>query len=166
MSNNCSNCYSGRNTSTVSVQEYSSLFRFSSGNALLNYYQGRMELPFDLTPSLVLMIIFSVKLGLGYGLFFLFFGSVLPSVIAAGFNQMTFLFVGLAVFIAYLGSLGITDNFMLYGLGLIVIQSIIGYFIAKFFADDPMAVFSVFLGFFANILYFLVLSGLISKILV
>ncbi len=125
-----------------------------------------MEFPFDLTPSLVLMIIFSIKLGLGYGLVFLFFGSVLPSVIATGFNQMTFLFVGLAMFIAYLGSLGLTDDFVFYGLGLIVIQSVFGYFVAKFFSDDPMTVFSVFIGFFANILYFLVLSGLISKILI
>ena len=135
-------------------------------NAFLNYYQGRMEFQFDLTPSLVLVIIFSIKLGLGYGLLFLFLGSVIPSVIAAGFNHMTFLFVGLAMFIAYLGSLGITDNFLLYGLGLIVIQSVFGYFIARFFSGEPMTVFSVYLGFFLNIFYFLILNGVILRILV
>ncbi|NCN38974.1 MAG: hypothetical protein COY38_02985 [Candidatus Aenigmarchaeota archaeon CG_4_10_14_0_8_um_filter_37_24] len=135
-------------------------------NVFLNYYQGKTEFPFDLTPSLVLMIIFSVKLGFVYGLVFLFLGSVIPSVVAAGFNHMTFLFVSLAIVVSYLGSLGITNNLILYGLGLILFQSVIAFFIAKFFSDDPMTLFSVFLGFFVNIVYLLILSGIIGKILV
>jgi len=61
-------------------------------NAFLNYYQGKTEFPFDMTPSLVLTIIFSMNLGFGYGLIFLLLGSVIPSVVASGFSHLTFFF--------------------------------------------------------------------------
>ena len=134
-------------------------------NALLNYYQGRMEFPFDLTPSFVLLILFSMEFGFAYGLIFLFFGSVIPSVIAGGFDHTTFLYVGLAMMVGYLASLSLIGNVVIYGLGLIFVQSVFSFFISML-SDDPSKMFSVFLGIFLNVLYFLALNKVFLKVLV
>jgi len=126
-------------------------------NALLNYYQGKMEFPFDLTPSFVLLILFSMKFGFIYGLIFLFFGSVIPSVIAGGFDHTTFLYVGLAMSVGYLASLGLISNIVFHGLCLILFQTAFSFFISML-SDDPSKMFSVFLGIILNVLYFLALN--------
>lgn len=138
---------------------------FLAANAFLNYYQGRMEFPFDLTPSFVLLILFSMKFGFIYGLIFLFFGSVIPSVIAGGFDHTTFLYVGLAMMVGYLASLSLIGNVVIYGLGLIFVQSVFSFFISML-SDDPSKMFSVFLGIFLNVLYFLALNKVFLKVLV
>jgi len=134
-------------------------------NALLNYYQGKMEFPFDLTPSFVLLILFSMKFGFIYGLIFLFFGSVIPSVIAGGFDHTTFLYVGLAMSVGYLASLGLISNIVFYGLCLILFQTAFSFFISML-SDDPSKMFSVFLGIILNVLYFLALNKVFLTILV
>jgi hypothetical protein len=138
---------------------------FCLANAFMNYYQGRQELPFDITPSLVLVIIFSIKLGFSYGLLFLFLGSLIPSVIARGFDHMTPIYFSLTMGISYLGSLRIINNFIFYGVGLIIIQTTFSFLIAKVFSDDPMVMFSVFFGLFLNIIYFIILTKVIPTIL-
>jgi len=138
---------------------------FLAANAFLNYYQGKMEFPFDLTPSFVLMILFSMRFGFNYGLIFLFLGSVIPSLIAGGFDHTTFLYVGLAVGISYLASLGLIENIVIYGLGMIVVQSIFSFLISLL-SDDPSKIFSVFIGLVLNTLYFFALNKVLFDILV
>ena len=134
-------------------------------NAILNYYQGRMEFPFDLTPSFVLLILFSIKFGFIYGLIFLFLGSVIPSLIAGGFDHTTFLYVGLAMAVGYLASLSLITNIVFYGLSLIFVQTLFSFFISML-SDDPSKMFSVFLGIALNVLYFLALNRVLLTILV
>lgn len=141
-------------------------FVFLVVNAFLNFYQGSMELSFDLTPSLALVIIFSMTFGFKYGLIFLFFGSVIPSIIPGGFNHLTFFYVVLAIGISYLASLGLMSNVMTYGLVLIGVQTVFSFFIATFLSGDPMSVLSVFLGLILNIPYFIVLSRILSYVLI
>lgn len=134
-------------------------------NSLLNYYQGKMEFPFDLTPSFVLLILFSIKFGFIYGLIFLFLGSVIPSLIAGGFDHTTFLYVGLAMAVGYLASLSLITNIVFYGLSLIFVQTLFSFFISML-SDDPSKMFSVFLGIALNVLYFLALNRVLLTILV
>lgn len=134
-------------------------------SAFLNYRQGKMELPFDLTPSFTFLLLFSIKFGFGHGILFLFFGSVIPSIISRGFDHMTFLFVGLAIGMSYLASLELLKNPILYGFILLLIQSIFAFIIAKLFAGEPSAIFSVFLGLVLNTLYLLIFSELLFNVL-
>jgi hypothetical protein len=133
-------------------------------SAIFNYYQNRLELGFDLSPSLVLMIIFSIKLGFGFGLFFLIFGAFLPSVLVGGFGGATIFFLGIAVLIAYLGSIGITDNFTIYAVGLILLQSVLGFVVSSILGDS-LALFSVFIGLGMNMVYFIILGNLLTLLL-
>ena len=135
-------------------------------SALINFYQNKFDLGIDLSPSLVLLIIFSMKLGFGYGLIFLIFGSVIPSVITGGINESIFFFVGLAIFIAYLGSLVLIDNLMIYGIALIVVQSLAGFLFSIFITGNPRTSFSVVIGLALNIFYFMIFSRILFAILV
>lgn len=133
-------------------------------SAIINIYQGRLGVSFDLSPSLVIMVLVSMKLGFLYGLLFLLLGSVIPSVLVAGFNYLTFLYVSLAVLIGYLASLNLTQNYMLYGISLIFLQSIFAFFLARLSAD-PKNILSVFVGFTMNIIYLMILGNLVLAIL-
>lgn len=139
---------------------------FLVGTGVLNFVQSRMELPFDLTPSMALLILFSIKLGFLEGMIFLILGAIIPGIVGGGFNHMTLFFFLLAMGISYIGSLVLISNLRIYGIILIVIQSIFGYMIIKLFSVDPTDILSVFLGLFVNIGYFLVLSELLVGILV
>ncbi|MBD3155973.1 MAG: hypothetical protein GF368_04960 [Candidatus Aenigmarchaeota archaeon] len=132
---------------------------------VFNFFQSRMQLPFDLSPSMALLILFSIKLGFMEGMVFLILGSIVPSIIGGGANHMTLFFFLLAMGVSYLGSLSLIINLRIYGIILIVVQSIFGYIIIKFFSDDPTDFLSIFLGLFVNIGYFLILTELIAGIL-
>ncbi len=139
---------------------------FLVGTGILNFVQSRMELPFDLTPSLAILILFSIKLGFLEGMIFLILGSIIPGILGGGFNHMTLFFFLLAMGISYLGSSSLIGDLRIYGIVLIVIQGVFSYLIIKLFSVDPTDILSVFLGFFVNISYFLVLSELIASVLV
>lgn len=132
---------------------------------MMNMYQSKLELEFDLTPSLVLMIIFSMKLGFFYGLIFLFMGSVVPSLISGGFNHLTIFFIIIAVVICYIASLGLTDHPVRYGLILVLVQSALGFGLVFFFLNDPTGMFAVLIGLALNILYMFILTNIIFSLL-
>lgn len=139
---------------------------FLAVTAVFNFFQSRMQLPFDLSPSMALLVLFSIKLGFMEGVIFLILGSIIPSVLGGGFNHMIVFFFLLAMGISYLGSLSLITNLRVYGIVLILAQSVFGYIIIKLFSVDPTDILSVFLGLFVNIGYFLILSELIAFILV
>jgi hypothetical protein len=133
-------------------------------SAIIRFYQSKLELGFDISPSLVLAIIFSIKLGFWYGILILIFGGFIPGVLTGGFTQMSIFFLSLAMFIVYLGSLGLFGNDVTYGIVLILIQSSIG-FVISMVSGDPTVTFSVFFGLGLNIVYLIVLNNIISLLL-
>jgi hypothetical protein len=133
---------------------------------LINYYQVRLRLPFDVSPSLVFTIIVSMRLGFVYGLVFLFLGSVAPGIAVSGFNHITFIFVCLAAGISYISSLNLIGSMLVYGILMICIQSVFSFMIAKAFSADPNIMASVFIGFGLNIFYFTIFSDVLFKALV
>ncbi|MBU0757888.1 MAG: hypothetical protein KKF44_07485 [Nanoarchaeota archaeon] len=133
-------------------------------SAVLNTYQNRLGIPFDISPSLVLMILISMKLGFWFGLAYLILGYFIPSVLVGGFDYITFMFVSLAGVVCFLASLPIPLSTLYFGVILILFQSIFAFIIASMSAD-PKNIFSVFLGFVMNIMYFSFLNEIIHKIL-
>jgi len=67
--------------------------------------------------------------------------------------------------ISYLASLGLIENIVIYGLGMIVVQSIFSFLISLL-SDDPSKIFSVFIGLVLNTLYFFALNKVLFDILV
>ncbi|OGI15625.1 hypothetical protein A3K63_04290 [Candidatus Micrarchaeota archaeon RBG_16_49_10] len=132
--------------------------------AIFNHYQNKYQLGFDVSPTLVLTIIFSMRLGFGYGLAFLFLGGVIPNLITGGFTGGTVFFIGIAVLVAYLASLGLIANVLLYGIGLLVLQSFLGLMISLLLSDS-LVLFSVFFGFALNAVYFLVFNNILTLVL-
>ncbi len=135
-------------------------------NALLNLYQASTGLPFDMTPTIPLVVIFSMKFGFWFGLIFLFLSSIIPTIIVSALttpNVFFSLFVGLLI--GYLSTAGLTDNAFVYGLILIVFEGLIGLVIASLASVETMPPFFVFLASGVNLFYFVIFYNFLSYIL-
>ena len=59
---------------------------------------------------------------------------------------MTFIFVGIAILISFIASLVLVENLIFYGLGLILLQSTLGFLATLVFGGEPATMFSIFIG--------------------
>jgi len=134
-------------------------------NALLNLYQRSTGLPFDMTPTTPLVIIFSIKFGFWFGFLFLFLSSVIPGIFVGGFNPNIFLIGILGILISYLASIGMTEGIIVYGLILIAFEGIIWFFIASIVSSETLPPLFVFLASILNVFYLIIFYNFLTYIM-
>ncbi|MBD3156121.1 MAG: hypothetical protein GF368_05755 [Candidatus Aenigmarchaeota archaeon] len=134
-------------------------------NALLNLYQRSTGLPFDMTPTTPLVIIFSIQFGFWPGFIFLFFSSIVPGIFVGGFNPNIILIGFLGLVIGYLASVGIVEGVITYGLILVIFEGIVWFFIATLVSSETLPPLFVFLASTLNIIYLIIFQNFLTYIM-